>query len=180
MSPVRQAAAATLRSAVSLRAIAEARPVHWILVSAAVLAVDYATGPYIQFPILFVLPVALASAGQGLVVGAATGAILPLLRLSFYLKWPLTSSWTLEIIDTLIDVVILVATSFLIDRIMRQEREIRVLEGLLPICSFCKRIRDEQGEWQQMESYIAAHSGARFSHTFCRDCGRHHYPGHVN
>lgn len=76
--------------------------------------------------------------------------------------------------------VILVVTAFMIDRIVRQEREIQVLEGLLPICSFCKRIRDEEGEWRQMEVYIAARSGARFSHTLCRDCGRRQYPDLVD
>jgi hypothetical protein len=161
---------------VSLQSIAKGRPIHWVVLSAAILIVDYATGPFIQFPILFIFPVALATAGQGRMVGATVGALLPLLRLSFYTQWPLPSSWALEILDTAIDVAILVATSLLIDRIVRQEREIRVLEGLLPICSFCKRIRDEEGEWRQMESYIAARSGARFSHTFCGDCGRRHYP----
>jgi len=160
----------------SLQSIAKARPVHWIVLSAAILIVDYATGPSIQFPILFVFPVALATVGQGRATGASVGAALPLLRLSFHAQWPLPSSLTLETLDTLIDVVILVVTAFVIDHIVRQEREILVLEGLLPICSFCKRIRDEEGEWRQMESYIAARSGARFSHTFCRDCGQRHYP----
>lgn len=164
----------------SLQLMAKARPLHWIGLSAAILIVDYATGPFIQFPILFVFPVALATAGQGRVVGASVGALLPILRLSFYTQWPLPSSWALETLDTSIDVVILVVTAFLIDRIVRQEREIQVLEGLLPICSFCKRIRDEEGKWRQMEVYIAARSGARFSHTFCRDCGRRQYPDLVD
>jgi len=164
-------------SMISPESLARARPIHWISLSVVILIADYATGPFIQFPILFVFPVALATAGQGKALGASVGAVLPLLRLSFYAEWPLPSSWALEIVDTLIDVVILVATAFLIDRIVRQEREIQVLEGLLPVCSFCKRIRDENGEWRQMEVYIAARSGARFSHTFCRECGQRHYPG---
>jgi hypothetical protein len=73
-------------------------------------------------------------------------------------------------------VAILVATSALIERMVRQERELRVLEGLLPICSFCKRIRDEDGEWRQLETFISAHSSARFTHTFCRECGQRQYP----
>jgi sigma-B regulation protein RsbU (phosphoserine phosphatase) len=41
---------------------------------------------------------------------------------------------------------------------------------LLPICSYCKRIRDDQNYWQQVESYITVHSGVQFSHGFCPDC----------
>ncbi len=44
------------------------------------------------------------------------------------------------------------------------------LEGLLPVCSYCKRIRDDHGNWQRMEAYISAHSTAQFSHGICPDC----------
>jgi phosphoserine phosphatase RsbU/P len=44
------------------------------------------------------------------------------------------------------------------------------LQGLLPICSYCKKIRDDQNYWQQVESYIAEHSQAQFSHSICPDC----------
>lgn len=53
--------------------------------------------------------------------------------------------------------------------------EISVLKGILPVCSFCKKIRDENDEWQSMEHYISGHSDAEFSHGFCPDCGREHY-----
>jgi K+-sensing histidine kinase KdpD len=48
--------------------------------------------------------------------------------------------------------------------------KVRMLSGLLPICASCKRIRDDQGHWQQMESYIAGHSEAQFSHGLCPAC----------
>jgi DNA-binding response OmpR family regulator len=44
------------------------------------------------------------------------------------------------------------------------------LQGLLPICSYCKRIRDDKDYWHQVEHYIAAHSEAMFSHSICPDC----------
>jgi DNA-binding response OmpR family regulator len=44
------------------------------------------------------------------------------------------------------------------------------LHGLLPICSYCKRIRDDQNYWQQVEGYIASHSSARFTHSVCPIC----------
>jgi hypothetical protein len=52
---------------------------------------------------------------------------------------------------------------------------VRLLSGLLPICAGCKKIRDDAGRWQQMESYISAHSQARFSHGMCPDCARRYY-----
>ncbi len=48
--------------------------------------------------------------------------------------------------------------------------EIRTLEGILPICAACKKIRDDKGYWNQLENYISEHSGARFSHGLCPDC----------
>jgi sigma-B regulation protein RsbU (phosphoserine phosphatase) len=47
---------------------------------------------------------------------------------------------------------------------------IRTLQGLLPICSYCKRVRNDGDYWQQVESYISDHSDARFSHGICPDC----------
>lgn len=52
---------------------------------------------------------------------------------------------------------------------------IRQLEGLLSICSFCKKIRDENEQWQQIESYISKRSETKFSHGVCHDCGVEHY-----
>lgn len=49
--------------------------------------------------------------------------------------------------------------------------EVKVLHGLLPICSVCKKIRDDQGKWKQLEVYIRDHSEANFTHGVCPDCG---------
>ncbi|MEO7192264.1 MAG: response regulator [Vicinamibacterales bacterium] len=48
--------------------------------------------------------------------------------------------------------------------------KVTALEGLLPICSYCKRIRSDAQEWEQMESYISTHSSAQFSHSVCPSC----------
>ena len=77
--------------------------------------------------------------------------------------------------DTAVDAVVLFALAQMIDHIARQRRELHVLEGMLPICGFCKRIGDGSGEWRQLERYIAERSEAKFSHTFCPDCGKTHY-----
>jgi DNA-binding response OmpR family regulator len=48
--------------------------------------------------------------------------------------------------------------------------QIRQLEGLLPICSYCKKIRDDQNYWQQVDGYLFTHAGVQFSHGVCPDC----------
>lgn len=50
--------------------------------------------------------------------------------------------------------------------------QVKQLSGLLPICSYCKKIRDGQDYWQQVERYVSAHSAAVFSHAICPDCYR--------
>ncbi|ABF41774.1 hypothetical protein Acid345_2773 [Candidatus Koribacter versatilis Ellin345] len=54
--------------------------------------------------------------------------------------------------------------------------EIHVLRGILPICMHCKQIRDGEGSWQEVESYIAAQTEAKFSHGVCPDCLDKFYP----
>jgi hypothetical protein len=54
--------------------------------------------------------------------------------------------------------------------------EVKTLGGLLPICASCKRIRDDKGYWNQLESYIRQHSNAEFSHSVCPDCAKELYP----
>jgi AmiR/NasT family two-component response regulator len=54
--------------------------------------------------------------------------------------------------------------------------QVKILSGLLPICSNCKKIRDDQGYWQQVEIYISEHSEAEFSHGLCPDCIQTLYP----
>jgi len=57
---------------------------------------------------------------------------------------------------------------------------IKTLRGLLPICSYCKKIRDDKGYWNRIESYIQDHSGAEFTHGMCPECLKKHYPDLVD
>ena len=54
--------------------------------------------------------------------------------------------------------------------------EVKTLSGMLPICSSCKKIRDDKGYWQQIEEYIRDHSEAEFTHGICNDCVEKLYP----
>ncbi len=62
------------------------------------------------------------------------------------------------------------------DKLQEAISEIRKLSGLFPICANCKRIRDDAGYWNQIESYIRDHSEAEFSHSICPDCAKKLYP----
>jgi PAS domain S-box-containing protein len=57
---------------------------------------------------------------------------------------------------------------------------VKQLSGLLPICSHCKKIRDDQGYWNQIESYLDKHSDAKFSHGICQDCLKKYYSDFYN
>ncbi len=64
----------------------------------------------------------------------------------------------------------------LLAQLERSTKEIRKLRGFLPICANCKKIRDDQGYWTQVETYISNHSETEFSHGICPECAAKIYP----
>ena len=64
----------------------------------------------------------------------------------------------------------------LIQRLQKALDEVKTLRGIIPICSFCKKIRDDQGYWSQVETYVGQRTDADFSHALCPDCVTKHYP----
>lgn len=64
----------------------------------------------------------------------------------------------------------------LISELQMAMGEVKKLSGFLPICSSCKKIRDDEGYWNQIESYIRDHSEAEFSHSICPECVKKLYP----
>ncbi|MCJ7578125.1 MAG: response regulator [candidate division Zixibacteria bacterium] len=57
--------------------------------------------------------------------------------------------------------------------------QVKQLKGLLPICMFCKKIRNDENYWQKVEEYLAEHTGADFSHSICPECLEKHYSKYV-
>ena len=158
-------------------------PVYWIALSLLIIAVDHLTDPYIRFPILFLLPVTLASVYNGRWWGVGLAVSMPVIRCYFEI-WIVPWAVTQEMINTGIDLIVLAVFAVLVDRVAQQTRallrEVTLLRGILPICSFCKKIRNEDHTWEHMESYIANRSEAQFSHSVCPDCLTVHYPDFIS
>jgi PAS domain S-box-containing protein len=64
----------------------------------------------------------------------------------------------------------------LIAKLQKALDEITTLKGILPFCSFCKKIRDDKGYWERVDIYISNHSEANISHSICPECAEKHYP----
>lgn len=62
--------------------------------------------------------------------------------------------------------------------LQRAHEEIKLLEGIIPICSCCKKIRDDEGNWNHIEHFITERTEAEFTHGFCPECGMEYYPKH--
>ncbi len=122
-----------------------------------------------------------------IVIFALACSILTLL--GFILSPPGEETWRVMANRFLTLFAIWVAAILLLDRkkadleqkalltsLQKAMAEIKTLSGLLPICAHCKKIRDDQGYWSQLEVYIRDHSNADFSHCICPACLRKHYP----
>ncbi len=68
----------------------------------------------------------------------------------------------------------------LIHELQEAMEKIKTLRGLVPICMHCKNIRNDEGFWQKVETYVQEHSDAKFSHGICPSCLKKHYPEYYN
>jgi len=151
-------------------------PIYWVGLSILILAGDYLIGPYVQFPILFVVPVLLASLYSGFAWGFSLSLCMPLLRL-FYatLVWSEPVLPVYAGINALIRACVLSLLAFLVSHAAKKAREVKVLSGLLPICSFCKRIRSSDNSWVPIETCVTDRTNSKFTHSFCPDCVEERY-----
>jgi hypothetical protein len=151
---------------------------QWLAVVLVVAVGDYVTGPLFHSAILFYLiPVAMAAwSGRSRRPSLAIAILWPFLRLGIVDLWGWPWPVWITVWDSALDAVLSVGFALLIWQLRHQGETIRTLEGLLPMCGFCKRIRSPEG-WQRVETYILDHSDAQITHTFCPECGRIHY-GH--
>ena len=159
-------------------------PATWLALAVAMLGVDYLTGPYVQFPVAYAFPVGLAAWYNGLRWALPLALVMPWARFFYISLWDEPHALHLPLTNTLIRVAVLVALAVLTDRAARHtrelDREVHMLEAMLPICAHCKRIRTEGQEWEGLEQYFNARDGTRFSHSICPTCLRALYPAYVD
>jgi hypothetical protein len=153
---------------------------------------DYATGYELRLFVFYFIPIGLAAwvdHRRGGIVIATLSAIAwhlsdlysgHLWSKEWYAYWNTGTRYLsfLAFALTVSYVSILIAQQK--DNIAQLEKamsQVRRLEGMLPICSSCKKIRDDQGYWQQIESYLMERTDAVFTHGLCPDCLDTLYPG---
>ena len=158
------------------------------IVLAIVLAtIDATTGHELSFFVFYFLPVSFVAWHLGFAGGVGMAIFCGLLwsgadflaghryASEFYSVWNggirlvsfLAMSWTVSKIRSLVDL-----ERQTTETLRRTLAEVKVLESFLPICAQCKKIQNQQGDWQQMEVYIGQHAGTRFSHGYCPECAR--------
>jgi hypothetical protein len=168
-----------LEEKIALDRLQTASPILWISLSFLVIIADYLTGQKIHFPIAFAVPVVAASWYRGLRWGIILAVALPAARIGFDSIWEPRPDWLVIAVNYVIRVSVLAGLSYLVQHVAALTREVKVLRGILPICSSCKRIRIDNGSWKQVEAYIAQHSEAEFTHGLCEECAEKLYPQYL-
>ena len=160
----------------------------WAAVLTAMLGViDWASGYELQFFVFYFIPIAIA----GWTCGAKRGYVIAVLSAGTWFASDLFSGHpythvSFAVWNTAIRLIAFLVLTFSVARIralLKQERtisdelektlsKVKTLTGLLPICAWCKKIRNDQGYWQQIEDYISKHTSAEFTHGLCQECLR--------
>ena len=150
----------------------------WLGVAGLLFWLDYVTGLSTQFPVVYIIPVSLAAwySGRGPALGLAV--VVPLVHVLFLVALAKQPLGTLVATTTFRGIVIIVMALWfarLSDHERELQRHVQKLEGLLPICSHCKNIRNEAGEWERLEGFFSRRSDTKFSHAYCPACIKRHY-----
>jgi len=161
-------------------------PAYWWIAAGVLFAAgDYFTGLSNAFPAFYIVPVTLAAWYSGRRPALALAIGLPLVNLALSAwQWTPEASVARLLTTTMVRGSIVVVMALWFARLAEHERDLRrhvhTLEGLLSICAFCKKIRNEGGEWERLETFISKRSQAHFSHSVCPACGKAHYPSYVD
>ena len=147
-----------------------------VALAALIVAADYASAPFVRLPPFFVVPVALASWLIGPALGVALAILLPAVRFLYFVL-VFRPPWVgAELVNSAVQLGVLLLVAHLVSRTARQTREVRMLKSFLPICLYCQRIRDADGHWRRLDEYMLQHTKIQFSHGWCPDCERQHFP----
>lgn len=159
-----------------------------IAVLAVIGAIDFATGVEVNLTLFYLIPVLLVTWRMGTGAGSLTSVFAAFVwaAIDYFGRsslQPAIAVWNISI-ELALFLSFTVIASRIRNDIREQERlntdlqsaldEVRTLRGILPICAWCKKIRDEQGNWHRLESYIKNHSEAEFTHGICPECAEEH------
>jgi hypothetical protein len=141
-----------------------------LLFGAIVIALDLVTPPQVMLSIFFVLPVLVVAWYNGLAWGLVLSVALVLSR--FLIATVVEPMWPVsyDVINAANRLVVLSVVSVLASRLADAVRHVTTLEGLIPVCANCKKIRNQEKEWEPLEKYLSERSGAAFTHGICPDC----------
>ena len=154
----------------------------WILAATALVLVDSVAGPRVEVPAIYSVLVALAAWYSGRTTGLLLACTLPVSRLVLALwVWPPgTASLEAESVGAILRLCTFTLLALLMFRLCEHERALErnltMLQGLLPLCSHCKRIKNASNEWEPFESYLESRTGVEFSHGICPQCAHERYP----
>jgi hypothetical protein len=156
-------------------------PLWWIGIGAGLIWTDYVLGPQAQFPVIYVIPVMVAAWYSGRWAALALAIAMPLIHGTLLLfLWKAPGDLFTVLAPTIFRGAVIIVMALWFSRLAEHERKVHRyvdrLEGLLPICSFCKSIRNQAGTWESLETFISNRSKAEFTHTFCENCGKTYYP----
>lgn len=146
---------------------------------------DYMTGYELNFVLFYFLPVSLAAWFSGLGCAVSLSVLSAMVwytadyESGHVYSTPFISVWNATV--RLVSFLVIAWTMFKLRQLLDRERnttaelrraisEVKTLEAFLPICATCKKIRDDQGAWQQIEAYISTHADVKFSHGYCPEC----------
>jgi hypothetical protein len=148
---------------------------------------DYVTGYELNFFVFYFVPVSLAAWFLGLRASAFVSLLSAITWFGadllsgnphtsqFYAVWnTIIRLVSFVVIGSLLSKIrqLLDREHRLVEDLQRSLSEVKVLEAFLPICSQCKKIRNQEGSWQQLEVYIGEHSDTQFSHGYCPECAK--------
>ncbi len=157
--------------------------------------IDYATGYDIGISVFYLAPIGIVvwvvmKRWIGIYMSLATSVTLTLSNL---LAGKEIKSYAVEVWNLLVHFAFFSISALLIyevkagmqkrDQLIKDLQqamnEVKTLSGLLPMCSSCKKVRDDKGYWNQVDAYIRDHSDAEISHGLCPECSEKLYPGFV-
>ena len=149
----------------------------------ALTGLEYVAGPQTDYPVAHAIPVILAAWYSGRQPALTLALAVALARILLHVTlWTPPDALAGPITATLFRGALIALIGLWFARLSEHEHElyrhVERLEGLLPICSFCKRIRNDAGTWESLEGFISTRSEAQFSHGVCPPCGEANYPGY--